>query len=179
VRRIFVEMARVFGAYVRSQVIVALSLFVMVSVALTIIGVPFALFLGAFAGLVELVPMIGPFAGAIPALLLAAPLGGSALLWTAVAFLVIQQLESNVLLPRLVGHAVGLHPIAAILALLAGFEVGGIVGALFAVPIAGLIWVFVGTAVFAWRGRRFDLQRVRERRRPWRPRRRRPSAPPV
>jgi len=177
VRRIFVEMARVFGAYVRGQLIVAFSLFAMVSIALTIIGVPFAIFLGAFAGLVELVPMIGPFAGALPALLLAAPLGGPTLLWTAVAFLVIQQIESNVLVPRVVGHAVGLHPIAAILALLTGFEVGGIVGALFAVPVAGLIWVFIGTAVFAWRGRRFDLQRVRERRRKWRPRRRRPIAP--
>ncbi|HEY8657285.1 MAG TPA: AI-2E family transporter [Candidatus Limnocylindria bacterium] len=178
VRRIFVEMARVFGAYVRGQIIVALSLFAMVSLALTIIGVPFALFLGAFAGLVELVPMIGPFAGALPALLLAAPLGGPTLLWTAISFLVIQQIESNVLVPRVVGRAVGLHPVAAILALLAGFEVGGVVGALFAVPIAGLIWVFVGTAVFAWRGRRFDLQRVRDRRRQWRPRRRRPITPP-
>ena len=179
VRRIFVEMARVFGAYVRSQLIVALSVFAMVSVALTIIGVPFALFLGAFAGLVELIPMIGPFAGALPALLLAAPFGGPTLLWTAVAFLVIQQIDSNILVPRLVGRAVGLHPVAGILALLAGFEVGGIIGALFAVPVAGLIWVFIGTAVFAWRGRRFDLQRVRERRRTWRPRRRWPSAPPV
>jgi len=179
VRRIFVEMARVFGAYVRGQLIVALSLFALVSLALTTIGVPFAIFLGAFAGLVELVPMIGPFAGALPALLLAAPLGGPTLLWTAIVFLVIQQIESNVLVPRVVGRAVGLHPIAAILALLAGFEIGGTVGALFAVPIAGLIWVFVGTAVFAWRGRRFDLQRVRERRRQWRPRRRRPVLPPA
>ncbi|GAC1455992.1 MAG: hypothetical protein NVSMB8_02050 [Candidatus Limnocylindrales bacterium] len=177
VRRIFVEMARVFGAYVRGQLIVAFSLFVMVSIALTVIGVPFAIFLGAFAGLVELIPMIGPFAGAIPALALAAPLGGAALIWTAVAFLVIQQIESNVLVPRVVGHAVGLHPIASILALLTGFEVGGIVGALFAVPVAGVIWVFVGTAVFAWRGRRFDMQRARDRRRKWRPRRRRPLAP--
>lgn len=179
VRRIFVEMARVFGAYVRGQLIVAFSLFVMVSIALTVIGVPFAIFLGAFAGLVELVPMIGPFAGALPALLLAAPLGGPTLLWTAIAFLVIQQIESNVLVPRVVGHAVGLHPIASILALIAGFEVGGIVGALFAVPVAGVIWVFIGTAVFAWRGRRFDMQRVRDQRRRWRPRRRRTVAPPA
>ena len=179
VRRVFVEMARVFGAYVRGQLIVAFSLFVMVSIALTIIGVPFAIFLGAFAGLVELIPMIGPFAGALPALLLAAPLGGTTLIWTAVAFLVIQQIESNFLVPRVVGHAVGLHPVASILALLTGFEVGGIVGALFAVPVAGVIWVFLGTAVFAWRGRRFDMQRLRNRRRKWRPRRRRAAAPPA
>ena len=94
------------------------------------------------------------------------------MLWVAIAFVLIQQLESNVLVPRLTGNAVGLHPLAAMLALLAGFEAGGVIGALFAVPLVGLIWVLIFTAVFAWRGRRLDLQR-RRRSVPWRPRRRR------
>jgi predicted PurR-regulated permease PerM len=82
-------------------------------------------------------------------------------------------LESNFLVPRLTGNAVGLHPLAAMLALLAGFEAGGVIGALFAVPIVGLIWVLVSTTVLAWRGRRIELQQRRQRTRPWRPRRRR------
>ena len=105
--------------------------------------------------------------GAIPALLIASTQSLPIVVWTLVAFIVIQQFESNVLLPRLTGYAVGLHPLAAMLALLAGFEAAGIVGALFAVPIAGLIWVFISTAVLAWRGRRLDLQR-RRRGAPWR-----------
>ena len=169
-RRMFDEVARVFGAYLRSQLVVALSLTALVTVALTIIGVPYALLLGALAGIVELVPMLGPFLGAIPAVLVASTQSSTAVIWTAVAFIVIQQFESNVLVPRLTGHAVGLHPIAAMLALLAGYEVGGIVGALFAVPVVGLIWVLVSTAVLAWRGRRFDLQRRRTMSR-WRRRR--------
>ena len=166
-RRVFYEIARVFGAYLRSQLVVGLSLAALVTISLTIIGVPYALLLGAFAGIVELVPMLGPFLGAVPALLIASTQSLPTVVWTLVAFIVIQQFESNVLLPRLTGHAVGLHPLAAMLALLAGFEAGCVVGGLFAVPIAGLIWVFISTAVLAWRGRRLDLQR-RRRSAPWR-----------
>ena len=170
-RRVFAEIARVFGAYLRSQLVVALSLAAAVTVALTIVGVPYAFLLGTFAGIVELVPMLGPFLGAIPALLVASTQSTATVVWTAVAFLVIQQFESNVLVPRLTGHAVGLHPVAAMLALLAGYEAGGIVGALFAVPIIGLAWVFISTAVLAWRGRRFDLQRRQRTISRWRRRR--------
>ena len=119
-RRVFDEVARVFGAYLRSQLVVALSLAAMVTVALTIIGVPYALLLGALAGIVELVPMLGPFLGAIPALLVASTQSSTTVVWTAVAFIVIQPFESNVLVPRLTGHAVGLHPVAAMLAVLEG-----------------------------------------------------------
>jgi predicted PurR-regulated permease PerM len=172
-RRVFSEIARVFGAYLRSQLIVALSLGLLVTAALSLFGVPYAVLLGVFAGVVELIPMLGPFLGAVPALLVASTMPFPAVVWVAVAFVVIQQVESNFLVPRLTGNAVGLHPLAAMLALLAGFEAGGVIGALFAVPIVGLIWVLVSTAVFAWRGRRIELQRRRQRTRPWRPRRRR------
>jgi len=77
----------------------------------------------------------------------------------AAAFLVIQQLESNVLMPRLSGHAVGLHPVGSILALALGFELWGVIGALFAVPTAGLLWVLISTAVRAWRDKRIQLRR--------------------
>ncbi|HUQ40873.1 MAG TPA: AI-2E family transporter, partial [Candidatus Limnocylindrales bacterium] len=162
-RRVFREVARVFGAYIRAQMIVALSLGALVAAALFALGVPYALFLGIFAALAELIPMIGPIVGAVPALIVAATLPGSTVLWVAIALLVIQQIESNVLVPRLTAHAVGLHPIGSILALVLGFEVGGVIGALFAVPVAGLIWVLVSTAQNAWRDRRVDLQRRIER----------------
>ena len=158
-RRVFTHVARIFGAYVRAQLTVAVSLGILVAVTMWVIGMPYALFLGLFAALAELMPMIGPWVGAIPALLVALSLPFPTIVWVALAFLVIQQLESNVLLPRLSAHAVGIHPIGAILALILGFEVGGIVGALFAVPIAGLIWVLLSTAIDAWRGSRMELQR--------------------
>lgn len=158
-RRVFVEVARVFGAYVRAQLVVALSLGILVGAAMLLLGVPYALFLGVFAALAELIPMVGPFVGAIPALAVSLSLPWPTAVWVAIAFLVIQQIESNVLVPRLTAGAVGIHPIGSILALVLGFEVGGIIGGLFAVPIAGLIWVLLSTAVNAWRGKRQELQR--------------------
>ena len=159
VRRVFQEVSRVFGAYVRAQLLLALSIGVLVGIALLVLGVPYALFLAMFAALAELIPMIGPIAGAIPALLVAATMPFPAILWVAGAFLVIQQLESNVLMPRLSGHAVGLHPVGSILALALGFELWGVIGALLAVPTAGLLWVLLSTAVRAWRDKRIQLRR--------------------
>jgi len=61
-------------------------------------------------------------------------------------FLAIQQLENNVLAPSISGHAVGLHPLGAMFALLAGFQLAGLLGGLFAVPLAGVLWVLLGAA---------------------------------
>src|SRR5207245_5837368 len=85
----------------------------------------------------------GPILGAIPALLLALLNPFPTVVWVALYFIAIQQVESNILGPRITGHAVGLHPLGAMLALLAGFEVAGILGALFAVPVVGIVWVLI------------------------------------
>ncbi len=87
--------------------------------------------------------MLGPILSALPALAVAAFLPFPTILWVLLFFVIVQQIESNVLAPRITGHAVGLHPVGAILALLAGLELGGILGALFAVPIVGFLWVMV------------------------------------
>lgn len=159
-RRVFSEIARVFGAYVRAQLLVALSLGLLVAVVLLALGVPYALFLALFAALAELIPMVGPVVGAVPALFVAATLPMPTVIWVGVAFVFIQLIESNVLVPRMVGRAVGIHPIGSILALALGFQLGGVIGALFAVPLAGLLWVLVSTAVRAWRDKRIELQRT-------------------
>ena len=143
------EVVRVFGAYVRGQILLALIVGVASTLALLALGVPYALVLGVVAGVFELVPMLGPILGAVPAILVAVSQPFPTVIWVVVAFVLIQQAESNLLVPRISGHAVGLHPLAAILALLVGLEVGGIVGALFAVPLAGIAWVFIGAALRA------------------------------
>ena len=145
--RVEAEVVRVFGAYVRGQLVLALLVGVASTAALLLLGVPYALVLGLLAGILELVPMLGPILGAVPAVLVASFQPFPLVLWVIVAFVVIQQLESNLLVPRISGHAVGLHPLAAMLALIAGLEIGGIVGALFAVPLAGVLWVFGSTAL--------------------------------
>lgn len=148
------EVSTIFGAYLRAQLLLALFIAVAVGALLVVAQVPYAIVLAIFAGVAELIPMFGPIIGGIPAILVAATQPFPTVLIVLIGFVVIQQLEANVLVPRFSGHAVGLHPLGALLALLAGFELGGIIAALVAVPIAGLLWVFVSTALRAWRRRR-------------------------
>ena len=140
------NLARVLGGYIRGQLILALIVGLAAGIGTAILGVPYALVLGVLAGLFELVPMFGPVLSAIPALLAAAFMPFPTVLWVLLLFVVIQQVENNVLAPRISGDAVGLHPLGAMLALLVGFQLAGLLGGLFAVPLAGLLRVLVGAA---------------------------------
>jgi predicted PurR-regulated permease PerM len=133
--------ARVMGGYLRGQLIMSLVIGVLAGVGTGLLSLPYFVVLGVLAGLFELVPMFGPVLSAVPAVIVALFQPWPTVLWVIVLFVVIQQFESNVLGPRVTGHAVGLHPLAALFALLVGFEVAGILGGLFAVPIAGVLWV--------------------------------------
>lgn len=134
---------RVVGGYIRGQIIMALIIGVAAGIGCALLGVPDPLVIGLLAGLFELAPMVGPVLGALPAVSISLIFQGfPAVLWVVVLFVVIQQIESNVIGPRITGQAVGLHPLVALLALLIGVELGGILGAFFAVPLAGVAWEF-------------------------------------
>jgi len=139
-RRIEAEAARLFGRYIRGQLLLGLIIGTVSAIAYLVLGVPYAVFLGVLAGILELVPIAGPIvAGAVAALVsLTEPF--PLVIWVILAATAIQQLENHLLVPRIAGNAVGLHPIAALLAVLVGVEVAGVVGALFAVPLTGLAW---------------------------------------
>ena len=113
---------------------------------MALLGLPYALVLGVLAGLFELVPMFGPILSVIPAVLVALFMPFPTVIWVVLYFVGIQQLENNVLAPRISGHAVGLHPLGAMFALLVGFQLAGLLGGLFAVPLAGVLWVLLGAA---------------------------------
>lgn len=127
------------GSYVRGRILVSAILGVIITTTLRFIGLSdFALGLGAIAGVTNLIPFIGPFLGAIPALTIAISQGWWTLLWVAVLFVIVQNLETYVLDPLLVGSSVGVHPLYQLLAVLGGTQVLGIIGALIVPPwIAG------------------------------------------
>jgi predicted PurR-regulated permease PerM len=140
------NVARVLGGYLRGQLVLALIIGVAAGVGTALLGLPYAVVIGVLAGLFELVPMFGPILSVIPAALVALFMPFPTVIWVLLFFLVIQQVENNVLAPRISGHAVGLHPLGAMFALLAGFQLAGLLGALFAVPLAGVLWVLLGAA---------------------------------
>ncbi|MGH2459569.1 MAG: AI-2E family transporter [Chloroflexota bacterium] len=138
--------ARVLGGYLRGQLVMAVTIGILAGGGCWALGLPYAVVLGVLAGLFELVPMFGPVLGAAPAVAVALFMPFPTVISVIVYFVIVQQVESNVLGPRITGHAVGLHPLGALFALLAGFQLAGLLGALVAVPVAGIIWVLLTAA---------------------------------
>jgi predicted PurR-regulated permease PerM len=149
--------AVVIGGYVRAQLVLATIIGTLAGVGCALLGVPYPLVVALAAGVFELIPIVGPFAGGAVAVLLALTVGPGLALATVVLFLGIHVVEGYVLAPRIQARFVQLHPLLALLALFAGIETGGFLGALFAVPAASLVAVFVRTAVGDWRAQRPEL----------------------
>ncbi len=135
----------VLGGYIRGQLIVAITIGILAGVGSYFLGVPYAVLIGLFAFLAESVPVLGPVLASIPAILVS--LFTQSIFKTLLViawFVIVQQIEQNVVGPRITGHAVGIHPVVAMVALLIGFEVGGFWGAFLAVPVTGLLQVVIG-----------------------------------
>jgi predicted PurR-regulated permease PerM len=123
------------GGYLRGRIIVSVILGLATTLGLSLLGLgEFALGLGAIAGVTNLIPFVGPILGSIPALIVALSLGGWTVLWVLILFVVIQNLETYVMDPILVGSTVGIHPLYQLLAVLGGVQVLGIIGALIVPP---------------------------------------------
>lgn len=110
---------------------------------LTIVGVPSAAALGIISGLTNFIPLVGPFIGAAPGVLLALTQGSDALLWTVVVYLVAQQLEGNVLTPMIQKYAVSIPPAVLLFALAALGSIFGMIGVVVAAPLAVVLYVLV------------------------------------
>ncbi len=141
VETIWNDIEHTLGAYVRGQVILMVIIGFAATIGLLILGVPYAIALGVIAGFTEMIPMIGAVLGAVPAILLAFTVSPLTALLVAGWFLLIQSVEGNILVPKLMEKEVGLNPIIVIIALAAGFTLNGILGALIAVPLAGALQV--------------------------------------
>ena len=151
------------GYYIVGQGILCLVIGIMALIAYLLIGLPNALVLALVAGVLEAVPMIGPLLGAIPAALVALSIGPDKLIWVIVATVVIQQLENNLLVPRVMSKAVGVNPFVTLLALFAFSSFFGIAGALMAIPMAAIIQLVLNHFVFQSRrrwNRRFRLDAI-------------------
>jgi predicted PurR-regulated permease PerM len=136
------------GNYIAGQGFLSLAIGVLALVAYLAIGLPNALLLALVAGVFEVVPMIGPLLGAIPAALIALTISPAKLIWVIVATLVIQQLENSILVPRVMRKAVGVNPFVSLLAIFAFSSLFGIAGTLMAIPLAAIFQLILNRFVF-------------------------------
>lgn len=134
-----------FGGWVRGQLLLGLIIGTAAGAGMAAIDMPFPILLGIVAGITELVPMVGPVLGAIPAVFLALFQPTWKLIFTIVWYAFIQQAEANFVVPRVMRRSVGLSPLLTIIALIIGAKLLGAAGALLAVPVAAALQVVVGT----------------------------------
>lgn len=131
------------GDWVRGEAILVLVIGSLSFIGLKILGVEFALTLAVIAGILEIVPIIGPTVSAIPAVFIAftqAPILGFAVL---ILYVIIQQLENHIIVPKVMEKTTGISPVVVILALLVGAKLLGILGIILAVPISLIVSVFI------------------------------------
>lgn len=131
------------GRWMQGQFLLMIIIFSFYFLTLYFLKVPYALLLAIFGGLLEIIPYLGPIISAVPAVILGffvSPLTGFLVLG---AYILIQQIENNIITPQIMKKAVGLNPVVVILVLLIGAKMGGILGAILAVPIATIVSVFV------------------------------------
>lgn len=127
------------GQWLRGQILLGLIVGVLVFLALTLLGIRYALSLAILAAIFELIPVIGPILSAVPAVFfgfLSSPFLG---LTVAVVYTIIQQTESHLIVPLVMRRTVGLNPLIVVIALLVGATLGGILGMFLAVPIAAIV----------------------------------------
>jgi len=131
------------GLWVLGQLILSISIFLLTWLGLSILGIKYAFILAIFAGLLEVIPYIGPFLSAIPAMFVAFIQNPPLLLAVVLLYLIIQKTEGYVLVPKVMEKTVGTSPLAVLLAVLIGFKLAGVVGLLIAVPLVSAITVVV------------------------------------
>lgn len=125
--------------YLRAMLLQGLIIGVMSYTALRILGVQYPLGLAIIAGFTEMIPVIGPIIGAIPAILVALAQEPIKALWVALAYLIIQQLENNLLVPKIQGDFLRMHPGVIIILLVVAGAVGGLIFVILVVPTAALL----------------------------------------
>lgn len=142
---------QVVGGYVRGQFLLCAIIGTIVGAGLAVIGMPYAVLLGILSFVLEFIPVLGTIITGVICIMLALTQGWLITFIVLVYFIVVHIVEGYILAPRLVGHAVGLHPIISLLALTAGAELFGPWGAIFASPLVGLIQVIIVTFWKNWR----------------------------
>jgi predicted PurR-regulated permease PerM len=143
VRRLFALLGERLLGWLQGQLVAMFGVGLLATLAFSIIGVPYAVLLGVFYGLVEFVPILGPILGGIPAVLVAFLVDPMTGVWTLLAMVIIQQIESSVITPFAMARAAHLHPFVTLFSLVLFGSLFGLLGILLALPLMLLLWTAV------------------------------------
>lgn len=131
------------GRWVLAQLTLAVIIGVLVGLGLWVIGVPYALVLGLLAGILEIIPVIGPIVAAIPGVIVALSQSLTLGVIALVFYVLVQQAENHFLVPTVMRRAIGLNPLVTLIAILLGARLAGTIGVILSVPIATVLSIFL------------------------------------
>lgn len=140
------------GKWLLGQLFLMILIAIFDYIGLSLVGVPYALILAIFAGVMEIIPYMGPIISAIPGIILGFLVSPMTGLLALAVYIIAQQFENHVIVPQIMKKAVGLNPIAVILALIVGAKLGGTLGAILAIPVATAAALFISD----WMNRRTE-----------------------
>jgi len=132
------EIDRVLTKFIRGHLLIAFLVGLMMAIGFSIIGLPFAILLGIIVGIFDLIPYFGPILGILPAIVIALLESPVKALYVLLLMILVQQIETNILSPKILGESVGLHPLTVIFVVLAGGHLFGLLGLLLAVPFTAV-----------------------------------------
>lgn len=141
--RTLLKIDLVLKIYIRRQMLITMIVGALIGIGLSLLGFETAFLLGLMAGVLNLIPYFGPVLGAIPAVLLALLKSPWNALYVVFLFLVVNQLEVMLLVPRILGDSLQIHPITVVYLILVGNKIGGLIGMVFAVPLGAIILILL------------------------------------
>lgn len=144
ITRMVMEIEQKLQWWVQGQLILMVFIGVLVFIGLTILRIDYALSLAILAGLLEIIPLIGPIVSAVPAVLVAFGTSPYLALPVIALYIIVQQIENNIIVPMVMKRSVGMSPLMTILALMIGNRFGGVLGAILAVPFVLVLQVIIG-----------------------------------
>ena len=139
---LLMDVSRTLAAYIRAQITACLVVGILVTGGLWLFGAPYPIVLGAVAGLLEFIPLVGPLIAACLIVGLSLTVSFKTALIVALVLAVLRMAQDYYIYPRIVGHGIKMHPLVVIVAILAGAEIGGLIGIFLSIPVVGLVIVF-------------------------------------
>lgn len=143
IKSLFKEIHFVLKAYIHGQLLLSVLMAFLVFLGMWIMDIPYPLVIGLLAGVVEMVPVIGPIIGAVPPILLGLLQGSGVMVQVMVFYVIVQQLDSHFIMPKLMGSIIEVHPVAIIAGVLIGGSLHGVVGMMVSVPIVAVLQVLL------------------------------------
>lgn len=140
---LFKEIHYVLSAYIRGQLALSVLMTFVVFLGMVFLDIPYPLVIGLLAGVVEMVPVLGPIIGAVPPVLLGLAAGSGVMVKVILFYVIVQQLDAHLVMPKLMGSIIRVHPVAIILGVLVGGHLYGVIGMMISVPLLAVLQVLL------------------------------------